>query len=50
MVKNVKQIIGKSGESELLLSQGSTVGEASRKIGTTEQADHRWRKKWVACG
>ncbi len=28
-----EQIISKSREAEVLLSQGSTVGEASRKIG-----------------
>ncbi len=31
-----EQIINKLREAEILLSQGSTVGEASRKIGVTE--------------
>jgi len=32
-----EQIIGKLREAEVLLSQGSTVGEASRKLGVTGQ-------------
>ncbi len=32
-----EQIIGKLREAEVLLSQGLTVGEASRKLGITEQ-------------
>ena len=32
-----EQIIGKLREAEVLLSQGATVGEASRKLGVTEQ-------------
>ena len=40
------QIIGKLREAEVLLSQGSTVGEASRKIGVTEQTYYRWRKEY----
>ena len=31
------EIINKLREAEVLLSQGSTVGEAARKIGVTEQ-------------
>ena len=41
-----EQIIGKVREAEVLLSQGSTVGEASRKIGVTEQTYYRWRKEY----
>jgi transposase-like protein len=33
-------------EAELLLNQGSTVKEASRKIGVTEQTYYRWRKEY----
>ena len=40
-----EQIIGNLREVEVLLSQGSTVGEASRKIGVTEQTYYRWRKE-----
>jgi putative transposase len=41
-----EQIIGKLREVEVMLSQGSTVGEASRKIGVTEQTYYRWRKEY----
>ncbi len=40
------QIINKLREAELLLNQGSTVSEASRKIGVTEQTYYRWRKEY----
>ncbi len=33
-------------EAELLLNQGRTVSEASRKIGVTEQTYYRWRKEY----
>jgi hypothetical protein len=33
---STEQIIGKLREAEVLLSQGSTVGEVSRKLGITE--------------
>ena len=39
-------IINKLREAELLLNQGSTVSEASRKIGVTEQTYYRWRKEY----
>jgi len=38
------QIINKLREAEILLNQGANVGEASRKIGVTEQTYYRWRK------
>ena len=41
-----EQIIGKLREAEVLLSQGATVGETSRKIGVTEQTYYRWRKEY----
>ena len=41
-----EQIISKLREVEILLSQGSTIGQASRKIGVTEQAYYRWRKEY----
>ncbi len=41
-----EQIIGKLREAEVHLSQGATVGEASRKIGVTEQTYYRWRKEY----
>ena len=39
-------IINKLREVEILLSQGATTGEASRKIGVTEQTYYRWRKEY----
>ena len=41
-----EQIIGKLREAEVLLSQGATVAEASRKISITEQTYYRWRKEY----
>ena len=41
-----EQILGKLREAEILLSQGATVGEASKKIGVTEQIYYRWRKEY----
>jgi putative transposase len=36
-----EQIINKLREAEVLLGQGLTVGETSRKLGTTEQTYYR---------
>ena len=41
-----EQIINKLREAEILLSQGSSINEASRKIGVTEQTYYRWRKEY----
>ena len=41
-----EQIINKLREVELLVSQGSTIGMASKKIGVTEQTYYRWRKEY----
>ena len=41
-----EQIINKSQEAEVLLSQGDTVGEAREKIGVTEQTYYRWRREY----
>jgi putative transposase len=41
-----EQIIGKLREAEVLLSQGRTVAEASKRIGVTEQTYYRWRKEY----
>ena len=41
-----EQIIGKLREAEVLLSQGLTVGKASRKLGITEQTYYRWRREY----
>lgn len=41
-----EQIINKLREAEILLSQGATIVEASRKIGVTGQTCYRWRKEY----
>jgi putative transposase len=41
-----EQTINKLREAEVHLSQGDTVGEASRKIGVTEQTYYRWRREY----
>ncbi len=41
-----EQIVNKLREAEVLLSQGLTVAEASRKLGVTEQTYYRWRKEY----
>jgi len=41
-----EQIINKLREAEVHLSQGATVGEASKKIGVTEQTYYRWRREY----
>ena len=39
-------IINKLREAEILLNQGASISEASRKIGVTEQTYYRWRKEF----
>jgi len=41
-----EQIIGKLRETEVLLSQGCIVGEASKKISLTQQTYYRWRTEY----
>jgi putative transposase len=41
-----EQIINKLREAEVLLSQGTTVGEVCRKIGVTDVTYYRWRKEY----
>ncbi len=41
-----EQIINKLREAEVHLSQGGNIGEASRKIGVTEQTYYRWRREY----
>ena len=41
-----ERIINKLREAEILLSQGSTIGEAARKIGVTDMTYYRWRKEY----
>ena len=40
------QIIEKLREAEVLLAQGASVAEVSRKLGVTEQTYYRWRRKY----
>jgi putative transposase len=41
-----EQIIGKLREAEVLLGQGTNIGEAIRKPGVSEQTYYRWRKEY----
>ena len=41
-----ERIINKLREAEILLSQGSTVAEAARKIGVTDMTYYRWRREY----
>ena len=41
-----EQIINKLREIEVLISQGSTAVEASRKAGVTDQTYYRWRREY----
>ena len=41
-----EQVINNLREVEILLSQGATTGEASKKVGVTEQTYYRWRKEY----
>ena len=41
-----EQIIGKLREVEIMQSRGTTIGEACKKIGVTEQTYYRWRKQY----
>ncbi len=40
-----EQAITKLREAEVLTAEGSTVSEASRSIGVTQQTFYRWRKE-----
>ena len=41
-----EEIINKLREVEIILSRGGSIGEASKKIGVTEQTYYRWRKQY----
>ena len=45
-----EHIINKLREAEVLIIQGSTIGEASRRIGVTEQTYYRWRREYGGMG
>ncbi len=38
--------MNKLREAEILLNQGATIAEASRKIAVTEQTYYRWRREY----
>jgi len=41
-----EQIINRLREAEILLSQGAAIGEASKRIGVTQQTYYRWRREY----
>ncbi len=41
-----EQIIMKLREAEVFIAQGSTIADAARKIGVTEQTYYRWRSQY----
>ena len=42
----VEQIIAKLRQAEVELAKGSTIPQAARKLGITEQTYYRWRKEY----
>ena len=45
-ISSPEQIVRKLREAEVLISQGNTIGQASRQLGITEQTYYRWRKQY----
>lgn len=43
---SAEQIVNKLRQTEVLLSQGQTVAQASKIVGITEQTYYRWRKEY----
>ena len=41
-----EQVINKLREAEVAIAGGSTVAEAARRIGVTEQTFYRWRSEY----
>ena len=41
-----EQVISKLREAEIAITGGSTVAEAARRIGVTEQTFYRWRSEY----
>ena len=41
-----EEIINKLREAEVVIAAGSTVGEAARRIGVSEQTLYRWRAEY----
>ena len=44
-----EQVIKKLREAEVAMAEGSTVAQASRKIGVTEQTFHHLRVEYGGC-
>jgi transposase-like protein len=41
-----EQIINKLREAEILLSQGATIAQVSKKVGISDHTYYRWRKEY----
>ena len=41
-----EQVVNKLREAEVAIAEGSTVAEAARRIGVTEQTFYRWRSEY----
>jgi putative transposase len=41
-----EQIINKLRQAEILLSQGSTIAQITKKIGVSDYTYYRWRKEY----
>ena len=41
-----EQVMNKLQEAEIAIAEGTTVAEASRRIGDTEQTFYRWRSEY----
>lgn len=41
-----EQIIGHLREAEVLIAQGTSIGEVCRKLSISEQTYYRWRKEY----
>ena len=41
-----EQVINKLREAEVAIAEGSTVPEATRRIGVTQQTFYRWRTEY----
>ena len=44
--QTAEQIIPKLREAEVALARGTTVSQACKKLGVTEQTYYRWRKEY----
>ena len=45
-----EQVINKLREAEVAISEGSTMAEASRRIGATQQTFYRWYSEYGVSG